>query len=258
MAVIDEWINPIYLENRTVEDIRQSVLAKPIIKYAVLDNFFRTEKLDQLIEAHRHLEFSAEQDRVRNGQVLPYDSAVCFATPGTHFGSELFFDDEWQRYCCYLTDTKLDFPIGTEIKLRYHRPDADGFWIHTDSTIRSLVIISYFNYEWMVSSGGLLQLWRVDEELSDTAYAVDNPKGRLQFLETQEGQPRRIRTKTPGGGFPDQQSHDLVLIDQIVPTYNRIFLCNFQQNPAYHSVTPSNGRERTGFVQWMFDKLREK
>lgn len=254
MAIIDEWVNPIYLESRTVEAIRQSVIAKPIVKYAVLDNFFRTEKLDELIAAHRSLEFSVEQDRIRDGQILPYDGAVCFAQPGVHVGSELFFDEEWQRYCCYLTDVKLNHPIGTEIKLRYHRPDADGFWVHTDSTIRSLVVILYFNKDWTVSSGGLLQLWKVDEVSNVDAYAVDNPKGRLCFLEAEEGQPKRIRTKTPGGGFPDKQPHDLVLIDQVVPTYNRVFLCNFQQNPAYHSVTPSHGRERTGFVQWMFDR----
>lgn len=252
--IIDDWVNPVYLDNRIVEDIRQSVIAKPVIKYAVLDNFFRVEKLDELITAHRQLEFSVEQDRVRDGEVLPYDGAVCFAKRNMHIGSELFFDEEWQRYCCYLTDTKLNFPIGTEVKLRYHRPDADGFWIHTDSTIRSLVVISYFNKDWMASSGGLLQLWRVDEALSDEAYIVDNPKGSLYFLEAEDGESKRIRTRTPGGGFPDKRPHDLVLIDQVVPVYNRVFLCNFQKNPAYHSVTPSKGRERTGFVQWMFNK----
>lgn len=253
MAIIDEWINPIYLEDQTVEAIRQSVIAKPVAKYAVLDNFFITEKLDELIAAHSKLEFSTEHDRVRDGKVLPYDSAVCFAKPNDHVGSELFFDTEWQQYCCYLTGTKLDCPTGTEIKLRYHRPNADGFWIHTDSTIRELVVISYFNKNWLASSGGLLQLWRVDEASADGVLTVDSPKGRLHFLESKEGHPKRIRTHTPGGGFPDRQPHDLVLIDQIVPAYNRLFLCNFQISPAYHSVSPSNGRERTGFVQWMFD-----
>ena len=64
----------------------------------------------------------------------------------------------------------------------------------------------------------------------------------------------RINTRTPGGGFKDNEDHDLVLIDQVVPVYNRVFICNFKDEPAYHSVTPSNGKERLGFVQWMFDR----
>ena len=253
MSVIDEWVNPIYLNERVVEDIRQSVLAKPVIKYAVVDNFFQKEKLDQLIEYHRTLQFSEEQDRVRDGRILPYDGAVKFAQRDD-FGSDLFFDEEWQRYCCYLTGTELQSPIGTEIKLRYHRKDADGFWIHTDSVLRDLVVISYFNLNWTVKDGGLLQLWRVDEELSDKAYPMDNPNGRLYFLEQGNNKPKRITTRTPGGGFSDGKRHDLTLIDQIVPTYNRVFFCNFKENAAYHSVTPSNGKERTGFVQWMFNQ----
>lgn len=253
MAVIDEWVNPQYLNERVVEDIRQSVEAKPVIKYAVLDNFFREEKLDELIRRHRTLQFSEEQDRVRDGKVLPYDGAVKFAQRDD-FGADLFFDREWQEYCCYITGTQLQIPCGTEIKLRYHRPNADGFWIHTDSVLRDLVIISYFNLGWTAMDGGLLQLWRVDEELSSQAYPVDDPKGRLYFLEQENDQPKRITTRTPGGGFPDNKQHDLVLIDQIVPAYNRVFFCNFKRNPAYHSVTPSNGKARTGFVQWMFNR----
>lgn len=253
MAIIDEWINPIYLEERVVEDIRQSIRAKPVVKYAVVDNFFREEKLDELIQRHRTLEFSEEQDRVRDGKLLPYDGSVKFAQKDD-FGAELFFDEEWQRYCCYLTGTQLRFPIGTEIKLRYHRKNADGFWVHTDSVLRDMVVISYFNLGWAVEDGGLLQLWRVDEELSDTAYQVDSPEGRLGFLEQEENKQKRISTRTPGGGFPDGKRHDLTLIDQIVPAYNRVFFCNFRESAAYHSVTPSNGKSRTGFVQWMFNR----
>lgn len=250
MAVIDEWVNPIYLTDRVVADIKESIEAKPIIKYAVLDNFFREDRLDQLIERHKTLRFSVEQDRVRNGQLLPYDGAVKFADKND-FGADLFFDDEWHRYCSYLTGTPLTFPAGTEVKLRYHRPEADGFWIHTDSVLRDMVIISYFNIGWTAKDGGLLQLWRVDEELSNSATHVDSPVGRLDCL-VYDGHPKRINTRTPGGGFPDGKRHDLVLVDQIVPSYNRVFICDFKKSPAYHSVTPSNGKARTGFVQWLY------
>jgi hypothetical protein len=252
MAVIDDWINPIYLQDRVVEDIRESIVAKPVIKYAVLDNFFKEDKLNELIRRHGDLQFSVSQDRIKNGEILPYDGAVHFANMDD-FGADLFFDQEWRRYCCYLTGIKLSESGGTEVKLRYHRPDADGFWIHTDSVLRDLVVISYFNKRWTADDGGLLQLWRVDEELSPTALVIDNPVGRMDFLE-QKSVLKRIKTRTPGGGFKDKRRHDLVLIDQIVPTYNRVFICNLRSDPAYHSVTPSNGRERTGFVQWMYDR----
>lgn len=248
--IIDEWVNPRYLEDEFVESMRQSVIAKPIAKYIVLDDFFRQEKLRQLIEHHSQLKFSEKDDRItRDGKILPYDGSVVFARKGEHFGSELFYDEEWQRYCCYITGTKMDFPVGTEIKLRYHRPQADGFWVHTDTVLRSLAAICYFNREWTVQDGGLLQLWKV-EEPRETTPAFNNPKGRLDFLT----QHQRIRTKSPGGGFDDGREHDLVLYDQVVPAYNRIFLCNLKDNPTYHSVTPSTGRERLGFVQWLYNR----
>lgn len=246
---IDDWINPIYLQDRVVEDIRQSVIAKPIVKYAVLDNFFKEEKIEQLIEHHHKLSFSEQADRVSNGNVLPYDGSVKFADKND-YGSDLFFDTEWHRYCAFVSNTRLSDPAGTEVKLRYHRGKADGFWIHTDSTIRDLVVITYFNKSWTVADGGLLQLWRVEEDRHPGAFQINAPTGRMDFLNNHV----RINTRTPGGGFKDNEDHDLVLIDQVVPVYNRVFICNFKDEPAYHSVTPSNGKERLGFVQWMFDR----
>jgi len=249
MSILDKWVNDYYLRSDVVESIRETINAKPVAKYTVLDNFFKEDALDELIKHHKDLVFSEKNDRVdpKTGEVLPYDGAVVFARENQHFGSELFYDPEWHRYCCYLSNVKLEHPIGTDIKLRWHRPDADGFWIHTDSTIRELVFICYFNKNWSADDGGLLQLWRIAEELSPEALNVESPKGRLDCLKAQ-----RINTRTPGGGFPDKRQHDLILMDQIVPAYNRVFLCNFQVEPAYHSVTPSNGKVREGFVQWMF------
>jgi hypothetical protein len=249
--MIHEWVNSYYLLPDTIENIRQSILAKPEIKYIVLDNFFIENKINQLISHHQNLQFSEKNDRYDpvTGAKLPYDGAVVFAEKDTHYGSDLFFDPQWHEYLCNLVYVKLSHPVGTDIKLRWHRPMADGFWIHTDATIRSLVFICYFNKGWKAADGGLLQLWRVDEELSQYAVNVESPKGRLDVLKYQ-----RINTKTPGGGFSDGQQHDLVLIDQIVPVYNRVFICNFQAEPAFHSVTPSNGKARQGFVQWLFPK----
>lgn len=247
MSVIDDWINPLYLADDIVRDIRESIIAKPFAKYVVLDNFYQIDKLEQLIEHHKDLEFSEQNDRVIPNEVLPYDSAVVFAKPNVHFGSELFFDNEYHQYLAYLVNCKIDFPTQTEVKLRYHRPDAGGFWIHTDSVLRTMVAISYFNKGWVADDGGLLQLWHVDDVNKPNTFSVNCPNGRFDFLNKH----KRINTSTPGGGFADNKPHDLILVDQIVPTYNRMFLCNYQYDPAYHSVTPSNGKARTGIVQWL-------
>ncbi len=255
MNVLRDWINEYYLSTDGIETVRESVLAKPSVKYAVLDNFFKTDKLNTLITNHQHLPFSEEHDRRahEDGSWLPYDGAVVFARPGVHYGHELFFAQSWHEYLAYITDAKLVFPTTTEVKLRWHKPDATGFWIHSDATIRTVVAIWYFNRNWKHTDGGLLQLWRVDEGQAPNTLLVNSPDPtqRLDFLTKHQ----RVRTSTPGGGFRDGQAHDMVLIDQIVPIYNRLFVCNYQENPAYHSVTPSNGRVRTGVVQWLGSKL---
>jgi len=50
------------------------------------------------------------------------------------------------------------------------------------------------------------------------------------------------------GGKPSE----LFLIDQILPEYNRLVLADFIRDPAYHSITPGNGRTRYAIVQWLF------
>src|SRR5690349_8231941 len=100
MNILDEWINDYYLSDAGVEDIRQSIYAKPSAKYAVLDNFFKINKIEELILHHASLSFNEAMDRRAHetGEWLPYDGAVVFAKPGVHFGSDLFFDKEWHQY----------------------------------------------------------------------------------------------------------------------------------------------------------------
>lgn len=249
MGVLENWINERYLQPDMLHDIIESVHAKPDIKYCVLDDFFRRDMLDQMIARHPQLQFNERADRTASdGSWLPYDGAVKWASQ-EDIGADLFFASEWHRYLCMLVGTKVTQPGSTEVKLRYHKPNANGFWIHSDSVLRSLVAICYFNKGWRAMDGGLLQLWRVDEAHDPHVAVIDNvdPHTRLNFLNSL----KRIRTGGPGGGFEDQKPHDLVLMDQVVPTYNRLFLCDLRSTPAYHSVTPSNGKIRYGFVQWL-------
>lgn len=248
-SVLSRWISPYYLRRSTIENIRQSVLAKPSMQYAVLDDFYREEALETLVIAHPGLPFSAENDRrAADGVWLPYDGAVHFASRDS-VGGDLFFHVRWHEYCAYLISARLKTPCNTEIKLRYHRPYADGFWIHSDGNIRQFVAICYFNKGWEACDGGLLQLWRLDETLAAGVPEFQATTGRMDFLTHH----RRLRTSTPGGGgeYGISGPRDFVLVDQIVPTYNRLFLCNFQSDPCFHSVSPSNAKVRYGFVQWI-------
>lgn len=250
MTKIHEWVNPYYLKPETIFNIQQSMQAKPSSKYVVLDNFFLESKLDSLIEYHQKLEFTEFCDKIHpDGSVLPYDSEVNFARPNQGLGSELYYDDGWLAYlaeCC-----NLPFSRNTDIKQRYHAADAGGFWIHTDSYNRNINIaaICYFNKGWKVSDGGLLQLWEVDDAHLEGTPIIERPSGNMDILDLYN----RIATSSPGGGFADNKQHDLILVDQIVPTYNRLFLCNMKASPCYHSVSPSHGRIRWGFVQWILN-----
>jgi hypothetical protein len=253
VTVLEKFLNPIYLQQSYIQDLQETLKAKPISKYLVLDHFLKEELLDQIIADHKKLEFDEKRDRTgADGSWLPYDGALAGCDPNTLLG-ELLYSPEWQEYCLKLTGLE-PFQRRTEIKLRSHQEEATGFWIHSDAHgggggARNLVSILYFNKNWKNEDGGLLQLWRKDE--------VDDPEtlqighkdtvGRLDFLNN-----TRLNVR-PAGFWPYGGPHDLVLVDQIVPTYNRLFICNFKAEPAYHSVTPSNGKIRTGFVQWLLE-----
>lgn len=253
MGVLEKFLNPMYLQKEYIAVLQETLKAKPVSKYLVLDNFLKEDILNQIIEDHKKLEFDEIRDRTgADGSWLPYDGALAGCDPNTLLG-ELLYAPEWQEYCLTLMGLEVK-PRRTEIKLRSHKEEATGFWIHSDSRgggggARDLVSILYFNKDWTAEDGGLLQLWRKDEidDPRTTTIRYDQTRGRLDFLNNQ-----RLNVR-PAGFWPYQESHDLILMDQIVPSYNRLFICNFKEEPAYHSVTPSNGKIRTGFVQWLLE-----
>lgn len=248
MSLLKSWLNEQYLDVNYIEDLAETMKAKPEIKYLVLDNFFKKEKIDKFIEDNKKLNFSEKLDMITSdGELLPYDSAVSFMTPN-NYGYELLFSKEWFNYLSKLTSHSVSDKSYTEVKLRYHKAHAKGFWIHTDSGERNIVFICYFNKNWKVTDGGMLQLWRMDEcECENTIVADGKMDYKMTYLNNS-----RLHTSNPGGGFSDGKPHDLVLVDQILPIYNRVFISNLQANPTFHSVTPSEDKERTGFVQWIY------
>lgn len=246
--ILKKWVTPYYLEPDTIQEIKASSQAKPFAKYACLDNFFNEAILDEYIEQHCHLEFSPDD------KGLPYDSKWAPARRGS-LGGELFYHPSWHRLLAEYTDTKLVVGNGeTSVKLRAHDPDSKGFWIHTDRTNRKSVVLAaltYLNKDWKESDGAILQLWAEaarTEPLSADAVEFrwkDYKDERLDFLN--EHRTLTTHLVKQGGVKPAE----LFLLDQITPEYNRLVVTDFVRDPAYHSITPSNGRSRYAIVQWL-------
>lgn len=255
MSVLEKFINPMYLDPNYIKVLKETVKSKPISKYLVLDNFFKEDILNQIIEDHQKLQFDEKMDRTgSDGSWLPYDGALAGCHPKSFLG-ELLYAKEWQDFVLDLVNLPVT-PRQTEIKLRHHREEAHGFFMHSDAGgggggARDLVAITYFNKDWSYEDGGMLQLWRLDEaNLPETPTYIyqDALKGPMNFLESP-----RIKTR-PAGLYPyGGNLSDFVLVDQILPVYNRMFICNFKDEPAYHSVSPSKGKVRQGFVQWLLE-----
>ena len=238
---LQRWIEPRHLRLETVRAIHEGARAKPHMRYAVLDNFFREEAVAQLYAQHQSLEFR------RDDVGLPYDSDVVLAD-GSHCGADLFFDASWWEYLLTLAGGG-GAAQRSLVKLRRHSPEAKGFWMHTDRPAR-LAALCYFNRGWQAKDGALLQLWaaqRLPEEPPPGGYRfLDHADARLDFLH--DARSLRIEAALEEGlGWTDG-----VLIDALLPEFNRLVVCDFETDPCFHTVTPSNGRSRYGFLQWLY------
>ena len=113
-----------------------------------------------------------------------------------------------------------------------------------------MAALIYLNKNWKEADGHILQLWiQVNHnELIDTVEFSweDYGEERLDFLDERYSLTTDLVTKD--GLKPAK----MFLIDQVTPEYNRIVLADFIRDPAYHSITPGNGRERLAIVQWLF------
>jgi hypothetical protein len=73
---------------------------------------------------------------------------------------------------------------------------------------------------------------------------LDHIEGRLDMFNQ-----TRINVWPYGAMWDTNEKKDFILIDQILPSYNRIVIFNLNNKPIYHSVTPNNGKIRKGFIQ---------
>jgi hypothetical protein len=251
MGILQEYLNPVYLDPKYIKVLQETVKSRPIAKYLVLDNFLKEEVLDAIIQEQRSLSFQTDLHTSDPNGLVPYHGSSAWCPPDSLLG-KLLNSEEWHIYALNLINLSPLKARKTEIELRYHDEHAGGFYMHSDNLGggaggRDLVITLYYNKDWTVEDGGLLQFWRLDEDnLSDTpAYVVQNAlQDSMDFYNLS-----RIKT-IPAGFYPyNNELRDFTLVDQVLPAYNRIFFLHSQGEEAYHSVNPSRGKPREGFVQ---------
>jgi len=233
--VLQRWISDPYLSDRRIQSIVESVAAKPVAKYVVLDDFFRPETYERLRESCLRSAFTKKQ-------IERFDSHY---EKLEEVDLELFSDPEWHRYCANLVGVKTPLLHKQSTNFHRHPVDSTGFWIHRDDVTdqRTIAVIGYFNHDWKSSNGGLLRVWREDEALASNLKPIDVNRIRES---PQLFQDKRVRCSFFGVG-----DRDYTLVDQVVPEANRLFICNLQGANFWHSVTPSRERERYSFIQWI-------
>lgn len=249
-ATLRKWMAPYYLRPEVIEMKRAAAQAAPIANHVVLDDFFEPSAFEELAARHQQLDFAPDDTG------LNFDSSVVFADRDTNFGAELFFSPAWHEYIAYVVGVELRSPGASMIRLRRHEAAACGFWPHSDQVSdhlgrRAAFAVTYFNRGWRLQDGAVFQIWRAlpdDGASGAELHRWNDYLGRpLSFLECGED----LRVEVPVGslGFKIMR---LLQIEQMLPEHNRILMCDLSAESVIHSVTPSHGRVRTGFVQWIY------
>ena len=113
-----------------------------------------------------------------------------------------------------------------------------------------MAVLIYLNKNWKEDEGSMLQLWaQLDrgEAIDKVDYSWEEyGDKRLDYLNERYSLTTDLVT---GDGL---KPSEVFLIDQVTPEYNRVVFADFIRDPAYHSITPGNGRERFAVVQWLF------
>ncbi|KFA94040.1 hypothetical protein [Archangium violaceum] len=243
--VLRGWLRPEYLDPRP---LREVALARPYVRWAVADHFFREGPLQHLMRRHARLKFTDDDVGLNY-----HSNAVRVDGKPGEVGLDLLAHPLWHRYAAFVLGAELRMPGTTVVKYRRHPARSRGFWLHTDrdrERPKALAVLAYYNKGWRASDGGLLQLWDVRPLRSAARHQVYRWKayrGRsLSFLE------RQTVLRIEAADVEGLVLVEARLVDQIVPAYNRVVFLDFQHTPSFHTVTPSHGRVREGFLQWLY------
>jgi hypothetical protein len=243
--LLRKWINPAFLDGSTIRRIQRDVDAKPYMRYAVLDDFFQDAHFREVSRRHRRLRFEVTD------LASPFDSYLV-AGNRRHLAGELLFSQVWQHYLCTLVRVPLTRPEATRVMMRKHRRRANGFWLHTDHNRSSPTRVGafiYLNRNWRAEDGGILQFWRAEAgSVSETEPIrwKGMKEVRLDFLERPD---LYIEVGTADNELRPMR---FSLLDTIVPTYNRLVVCDFLSDAAYHSVSPGGDRQRYDITQRIY------
>lgn len=222
--------------------IREDARARPHMKYTVLDGFLIEARCAELLRRHARRHF------VRTDLHSPFDSFLASGAP-SQYGGELLFSPGWAHYLSALVDVAVPGSRPTKVMLRRHRRHANGMWLHRDRNAGSPATIGmflYLNRGWTVEDGGLLQMWRTSPSTAPPENVVrwtHDKDLRLDFLQ------RPDLDVEVGDKNNQLATYHFALIEQIVPAFNRIVVCDFVSDPAYHSVTPGQSKIRYDITQ---------
>jgi hypothetical protein len=285
--ILRKWVNERYLRPDVIADVKESCCAKPYTKYAVLDDFFNESTLADYFEQHKRLDFRPDDVGLPyDSQVIfgaphlpggelefhrPWHELIS-ALSGTKLNR---FEEK--------TVVKIRKHEGDSKGFWIHSD-------RSKKNPSRLAVLTYLNKNWKAADGALLQLWQtvtadamgrvrlverdhgrdlaqvlalrsdpaamarklaeVRAEERVTMLNVDHHRAdamnRLDFLHTE----RVFSIQIPS--LLSLESHQVFMVDQIVPVYNRVVLLDFSKGPGYHSVTPSCGSTRYAIVQWMY------
>ncbi len=238
------WLREPWIDPRV---LHEQALARPFVRYVVVDDLFHPERLATIMAAYEDLTFYEDDPG------LSYDSHAARVDNRAEMpGMELFMHPLWHAWVASVLGVRLREPGQSVVKLRRHPRWSRGFWIHTDRDSRrpkTAAVLAYFNRAWRVEDGGLLQLWEVRRSSPGSRPVFrwnDFVDARLDFLE--DSRSLMIEAAAVEG----VELVEARLLDQIVPRFNRIVLLDFDHSEAFHSVTPSHGRERKGILQWLY------
>jgi hypothetical protein len=244
--VMKQWLRPEWLDPRP---LREQALARPIVRWAVADNFFKQIAVETLSKEFETLEF------IEDDVGLAYHSNAIRADRHRNLvGMRLFSRPIWHAYASFVVAAELKMHGRTVVKYRSHPARSRGFWLHTDRDRefpKALAVLGYLNERWNASDGALLQLW-------ETIPATVTPSS-CKLIRWRNFANRKLSFLTKAktlmieaadiDGFQTLQAR---LLDQILPEFNRLVFLDFQTTSSFHSVSPSGRRVRNGFVQWLY------
>lgn len=128
MSILTEFLNPIYLNQDYINDLKETMRAKPNTPYIVLDNFFKADVLSRIIEEHSDLRFDlhADSTEATNRKIrLPFDGAAADCDSDSVLG-KLLYSKEWYQFCSELVQVKPKKIIPV-IKIRFNAENARGY-----------------------------------------------------------------------------------------------------------------------------------